>query len=106
MDKVHNVCLQAEQLNGLHVTIPPLVGPTVRRVAYIIRIGLCPRVVQRTCLVFLSWSSPVIRLIRTFLCCVSCVPSYLPLPAYYPIAHVLGVVLVRRILLVIMCVCV
>ena len=79
------------------VMIPPPVGPTVQRVAYVIRIGLRPRVVSRglaSCLV--SWSSPVHVFIRTFLCCVSCVPPYLPLPAYYPIARGFGVVLVRH----------
>src|ERR1700761_8735433 len=45
--------------------------------------------------VVMSWSSPVVVLSRTFLCCVSCVPPCLPLPAYYPIARVLGVVFVR-----------
>ena len=47
-----------------------------------------------------------LRLHSYVLCCVSCVPPYLPLPAYYPIARVLGVVLVRLISLVIMRVCV
>src|ERR1700761_4758742 len=89
-------------MESVTVTIPPPVGPTVRRVAYVIRIGLCPCIVQRTCLVVSLWSSPVMRLIHTFPCCVSCVPPVLPLPAYYPIARVLGVVLVRLISLVIM----
>src|ERR1700761_1369215 len=60
---------------------------------------------QRTCLVLWSWSSPVVVLSHTFLCCVSYVPLSLPLPAYYPIVHVLGVVLVRSYL-VIVCACV
>ena len=78
--------------------IPPPVGPTVQRVAYVIRIGLRPRLVSEDSPhVVVSWSSPVVVLSRTFLCCVSCVPLYLLLPAYYPIARVLGVVLVCRI---------
>ena len=47
----------------------------------------------------------VFSFVRSLLC-VSCVPPYLPLPAYYPIARVSGVVLVRLISLVIMRVCV
>ena len=57
------------------VTIPPPVGPTVRRVAYIIRIGLCPRVVQGTRLVSCGLVVTGRVLISYVLCCVSCVVS-------------------------------
>src|SRR6201996_9059981 len=57
------------------VMIPPPVGPTVRRVAYIIRIGLCPRIVQRTRLVSCGLVVTGRGLISYVPCCVSCVVS-------------------------------
>ena len=54
--------------------IPPPVGPTVRRVAYVIRIGLRPRIVSEDLPRGLVVVVTGCVLIRTFLCCVSCVP--------------------------------
>src|SRR6201996_8448676 len=85
------------------VTIPPPVGPTVRRVAYIIRIGLCPRVVQRTRLVSCGLVVTGRGLISYVLCCVSCVVSRRCLhTTESDSACLMGVVLVRVSCLVIM----
>jgi|ERR1700761_509831 len=66
------------------VTIPPLVGPTVWRVAYIIRIGLRPHIVPEDLPRVLVVVVTGLRLHSYVPClCVMCrVP---PLPAYYRI---------------------
>src|ERR1700761_3148265 len=83
------------------VMIPPPVGPTVRRVAYVIRIGLCPRFGSEDLpRVVVSWSSPVDR---TF--SVVCHVSRRCLPAYYQSNSVCSVGLYLYVICSYLCAC-
>src|ERR1700761_7639284 len=93
----HNLTGVGARSEERTVTIPPPVGPTVRRVAYIIRIGLCSRLVS--CGLVVTGRG----LISYVPCCVSCVVSRRCLhTTESDSACLLGVVLVRVSCLVIM----